>query len=69
LVNPRGFLRELVKDGYNGMVHDGDFVMAWSRAKDISQKDCWDSVQPYSETNMVGSFMTAFKEILKDWKK
>lgn len=68
VVNPRGFLKELVRNGENGLYHTGNLKDAWDRALSLSPAMCHASVSKYSETNMVASFRAALDVVLADWR-
>jgi FkbM family methyltransferase len=71
VVNPRGFLTEVVRDGFNGFHIGGlmkDLSSAWEAAPWISREECWNSSKKYNEIDMVKSFKKAFEDIMKDWK-
>lgn len=68
VVNPRGFLGELVKDGENGIIYDGNLMKAWIKATTLDPLKCRASVEKYSALNMIASFRTALQIALNDWK-
>lgn len=68
VINPRGFLKDLVKDNENGLVYQGSLKEAMNRVTGIKPGACHASVERYNELNMIDSFKTALKIVLSDWK-
>lgn len=60
-----GFWSNLI-NGKNGSIvnTEEDFISALKIS--YNQKDCWDSVQPYSEEKMLESFFSVFKNIYEE---
>lgn len=62
-----GFWPSLVTEK-NGFIVNSEieFLNAYHKAPEIKQKDCWESVQCFSHTEMLNQFYKIFKEIVAD---
>lgn len=71
MATPVGQYRTFVKDlkySYEGngwlIKSEEDFINSWQNRDLLSQKNCYDSIQQFSEDNMITSFINAFNKIL-----
>ncbi|MEK6884294.1 MAG: glycosyltransferase [Nanoarchaeota archaeon] len=68
LATPVGGWPAFIKNAYNGFIvrNEEHFLMAWGFCKNnkVQQKNCWDSIQIYSEQKMIDSFLKVFEYIL-----
>jgi hypothetical protein len=66
ITTPVGEYRTFIKHQHNGFLITSEdrFVQAWENRDSVKQRDCFDSVQKYSESQMIDSFIRSFKSIL-----
>jgi glycosyltransferase involved in cell wall biosynthesis len=62
-----GFWPSLIKHGINGFLVNNEekFVQAIQNCRDISQRQCYDSITKYTELLMIQDYIQVFKNILK----
>lgn len=65
LATPVGQYRSFIKERKNGFFikSEENFITAWNDRNEIKQIDCYNSVLPYSENNMLQSFLKVFNDI------
>lgn len=65
LASPIGGWKHFIKDSINGFFikTEADFIKAWEKRDQLSQKNCYDMGLPHSEENMVNSILHALNNI------
>jgi len=65
LASSIGGWKHFIKDSVNGFFikTEADFIKAWEKRDELSQKNCYDMGLPHSEENMVNSTLLALKNI------
>ena len=66
LAMPVGQYRSWLRPSINGFFvrSEEEFVQGWERRDELNQKSIYDSVQMFSENNMINKFIEAFKLVV-----
>ena len=69
LATRNGWFNEYIIEGKNGFFFDEDNLLKYyNQAKNINQKDCWESAKEFSAEEMTNSFIKAFTQIYYEWQ-
>lgn len=68
LCAPAGYMGEWLKPGKNGWfaINEGTFVEKYHKLKELSQKDCYNSIKDYNIFNMLDSFEKFIEKVVSE---